>query len=486
MLETEEWDLARMVSSHGTSFANRYIKGEIEEEDIEFNEQEELIGLPDRLDALLQLYNHLTKFNETNPNTVWHHQVDLYGPDCPDCKKPLRTPAAKFCAECGFGKEDLDNNPNAKPLILRKPELFNTAMNDENLNKDEQLLADWLAGKLSEEELEQLQQREDFADLKAIVEGMKGLGMPDFSVEGSWKKLEEKKEEVAKNKEEREKNKEAEAKIVEMPKQEEVKTAIAKVTPPTQPTTGNEQPKETPVRQIGRRKWLYAAAAVLAVLVAMIVLFPEKDPVKNYETAFSTGVGEQTTVKLPDGSTVQLNALSSIHFTETDWPDERNVYLKGEGYFQAKKGRTFTVKTEQGSVRVVGTRFNVFARDTELAVVCTEGTVQVINPADTEKALLKANEQVKVLSGKMQKRHGMDFLPKWFNGESRFRSASRQKVFDELERQFGVTVIAPKIEASPYTGQFSHADLEKAVKAIAIPTGMQYEISNDTVLFKLK
>ena len=88
MLEAEEWDLARMVSSHGTSFANRYIKGEVEEEDIEFNEQEELIGLPDRLDALLQVYNHLTKFNETNPNAVWHHQVDLYGPDCPDCKKP--------------------------------------------------------------------------------------------------------------------------------------------------------------------------------------------------------------------------------------------------------------------------------------------------------------------------------------------------------------------------------------------------------------
>ena len=135
-------------------------------------------------------------------------------------------------------------------------------------------------------------------------------------------------------------------------------------------------------------------------------------------------------------------------------------------------------------MRVVGTRFNVFARDNEMAVVCTEGKVQVVNAEATEKALLKAGEQVGVVNGKMQKRHGMDFTPKWFNGESRFKSAARKKVFDEMERQFGVKVVAPEVEASPFTGKFLHNDLEKAVRTVAVPMGLEYEIRNDSVFLK--
>jgi len=32
---------------------------------------------------------------------VLHHEAARYGPDCTACGKPLRTPRAKFCAECG-------------------------------------------------------------------------------------------------------------------------------------------------------------------------------------------------------------------------------------------------------------------------------------------------------------------------------------------------------------------------------------------------
>jgi len=54
-----------------------------------------------RFQKLLDYYNDLTGFNETEPNAIAHHFVDMYGPDCENCGKPYRTPKAKFCVACG-------------------------------------------------------------------------------------------------------------------------------------------------------------------------------------------------------------------------------------------------------------------------------------------------------------------------------------------------------------------------------------------------
>lgn len=50
---------------------------------------------------LLDYYNNLTGFEETNPNAIMHHFIDMYGPDCENCGKPYRTETATFCPKCG-------------------------------------------------------------------------------------------------------------------------------------------------------------------------------------------------------------------------------------------------------------------------------------------------------------------------------------------------------------------------------------------------
>jgi hypothetical protein len=49
----------------------------------------------------LKAYGVITGYNERNLNALWHHRVSLYGPPCQKCGKPLRTPKAAYCAECG-------------------------------------------------------------------------------------------------------------------------------------------------------------------------------------------------------------------------------------------------------------------------------------------------------------------------------------------------------------------------------------------------
>ncbi len=59
------------------------------------------ISLSERHKPLLDYYNNLTGFGETNPNAIMHHRISDYGPPCENCGKPYRTPKASFCAVCG-------------------------------------------------------------------------------------------------------------------------------------------------------------------------------------------------------------------------------------------------------------------------------------------------------------------------------------------------------------------------------------------------
>ncbi len=332
----------------------------------------------------------------------------------------------------------------------------------ENTNHDETLLSRWLADKLTEEELGQLQQREDYADLQTIVEGLKGFETPPFSEQDAWEKLQ--------------------AHLQTEPKKEDSQSQSSTSSQETTPLPPHQsETPETPIRTIGRRNWIYGIAAALALAFAALIWLQDAEP--KYSTMLATKAGEQRELTLPDRSDVQINAATTIGYTATDWPDHREVYLDGEAFFQAKKGKTFTVFTQQGTVKVVGTKFNVFARGNELEVKCTGGQVQVINPEGTEKVLIKYNEQVSVVNGRMQRRRGLEFSPKWYKGESIFKSVPRTRVLNELERQYGVTVINEDSVDNPHTGKFPNDDLEKALRMVAVPMGLKFEMSGDTIRF---
>jgi hypothetical protein len=55
---------------------------------------------------VLDAYERITGFRETNPAAIWHHRVAQYGPPCAACGKPLRTPRARMCAACGASRTE--------------------------------------------------------------------------------------------------------------------------------------------------------------------------------------------------------------------------------------------------------------------------------------------------------------------------------------------------------------------------------------------
>lgn len=91
--------------------------------------------------------------------------------------------------------------------------------------------------------------------------------------------------------------------------------------------------------------------------------------------------GRRHLIALSDGTRVQLNSGSSLLFPAVFSENNREVYLKGEGYFEVSKNpnKPFIVKTDFMDIRVLGTTFNISAYEDEKIAytVLVEGGVVV-------------------------------------------------------------------------------------------------------------
>lgn len=93
---------------------------------------------------------------------------------------------------------------------------------------------------------------------------------------------------------------------------------------------------------------------------------------------FRTGVGQTTTVTLPEGSVVTLDSETEMRLRET--PRERRVDLVGgRAFFRVASdpSRPFIVNAGGKSVRAIGTAFEVAFEHGNMVVTLAEGKVRV-------------------------------------------------------------------------------------------------------------
>lgn len=99
---------------------------------------------------------------------------------------------------------------------------------------------------------------------------------------------------------------------------------------------------------------------------------------------YTTDIGEQRTIALVDGSSVELNARTKI---KVRYSDQRRTIelLQGQALFRVAKdpNRPFIVDSNGTHVRAVGTQFDVYRKVDGTLVTVVEGRVAVI-PASSE------------------------------------------------------------------------------------------------------
>lgn len=108
------------------------------------------------------------------------------------------------------------------------------------------------------------------------------------------------------------------------------------------------------------------------------VLDKKETPSKVAYNTLTIPRGADFFFELEDGTKVWMNSESELRFPEKFIGNERQVYLKGEAFFEVtpSKGKPFVVSTGKGDIRVYGTRFNLTNyTEKELSAVLVEGKV---------------------------------------------------------------------------------------------------------------
>jgi len=126
----------------------------------------------------------------------------------------------------------------------------------------------------------------------------------------------------------------------------------------------------------------YAIAASIAALAAGVLAWHvwfDDEPAQTLTTTLQTPRATHRVEKLPDGSTVQLGARSSISLSFSR--EARYLVLEsGEAFFSVARdpARPFVVQAGSVAVHAIGTEFNV-RRDGETTVVSVrEGKVDIV------------------------------------------------------------------------------------------------------------
>jgi transmembrane sensor len=232
----------------------------------------------------------------------------------------------------------------------------------------------------------------------------------------------------------------------------------------------------------GKKKihlWKYITMA------ACFTLFFVLSQMLYFSNTVNCDSGKIKLLTLTDNSKVTLNSNSKISYPNL-FILNRTLKLEGEAYFEVEKGSTFTVRTDLGSIKVLGTKFNVSSFKDYFEVTCYEGKVVVENKKT--KTILTPSESVRFYKKEYDNWKDPNLTkPSWIVGESTFKNTPVKYIFDKLQNQYTIKINYPKeVEDIKFTGGFTHSNLNTALKSICIPLNLKYTIGVNGVITVLK
>ena len=224
----------------------------------------------------------------------------------------------------------------------------------------------------------------------------------------------------------------------------------------------------------------YAASIALLAAAWFVYDFATNDGMVNLET----GLAQTLQHELPDGSDITLGAMSEVNYSEKTWGEARTLDLNGQAFFDVEKGATFTVETTLGDVTVLGTEFDVQNLGDVFEVNCFEGSVAVT--FNDKREVLKPGEGLVFEAGNLKRVDFDKLSPNWTAGMSVYEDVHLALVINDLKRYYEVEIDLPATQANrPVNGSFSHDNLSLALQSILRPLEIKYVLSEEgTVIFE--
>jgi ferric-dicitrate binding protein FerR (iron transport regulator) len=258
------------------------------------------------------------------------------------------------------------------------------------------------------------------------------------------------------------------------------------------------------------QKWLIlssAAVMILLLTVTAVFMLQRKGyfasvnaPKKISYRTITTQKGQQTELRLKDGTKIKLNAGSRLKVPENYGANNRVVYLQGEAFFNVvhNEKMPFSVKSGKLKIKDVGTQFDVSAYDSaSIAIAVKEGAVSVEeisqnNPdsgqhlGELDKNKAGVFDQSGTFS--VSTIHNMDLFTGWTKGEFVFRNTPFPEVVQRLERRFNIKgkIADPILEKRTLTATYEKLSLDQILNVLSVSLHISVHRKDHTIIFENK
>ncbi len=266
------------------------------------------------------------------------------------------------------------------------------------------------------------------------------------------------------------------------------------------------------------KRWLQVAAVFLVGFAISWFVFNVFSPDHNVAGVYNeiiTPLGSNSTVMLPDGTEIVLNAGSKLRYPQAFKKQRREVFLEGEAFFivKADPNRKFLVNTPDITIKVYGTRFNVKAYSSDKTVETTlvEGKISVIPKSipgktkikeivlypnqrlvlnkmvESEKSMQKEDRSGDEVKNTLQvpkliisKRVDPKYYTSWKDGRLIIKSERLDNLAVKLERRYNVRIHFKDEEVKKYrfTGIIEDETVEQVFDAIKTASKINYKIQD--------
>lgn len=246
-------------------------------------------------------------------------------------------------------------------------------------------------------------------------------------------------------------------------------------------------------------KW--SAAAVLLIGVGSVWFLQKhiEEPKVELSQApaayieHTTRPGNRKRVTLSDGTLISLSNASQVRYLQDFGSDKREVFLTGQAFFEVAPDSTrpFLVHTDNLSVSVLGTSFDVQSYDEDGHQLVTVATGKVsVQPmgerSDSTVWLLEKGDQISYdLSNGHARVDQVDLSEElaWLDGQLILKDKPLSEIALHLERWYGMEVHIKntQLKSRKLSLILSKDPLETVLRMLSIAGDFQYKIKNHPI-----
>jgi transmembrane sensor len=227
-----------------------------------------------------------------------------------------------------------------------------------------------------------------------------------------------------------------------------------------------------------------AAACLILLIVAPVFYLLQHRQTPGLTLRSGNSIRTDT---LSDGTIISLNKNSVLK--AANYSEARSVELQGEAFFTVApdKDRPFTVHFNGGTIRVLGTSFNVKTSAAATEVIVESGLVQVVkgrqaaNVRPHEKIVLKEKDSL------LLPQDNPDDLYNYYRThEFVCNHTPLIRLVDKLNEAYNAQIVlaSPRLEQLQLTTTFQDPSLEEILNIVAKTFSIRIEKTGDKIILK--